>query len=207
MKLLIASRNSKKCREIEELLALRGIEAVSLSSFPHAPEVSETGATFEENAAIKARAARDVSGMWTLADDSGLCVDALGGEPGVRSARYAGEGASDEDNNCLLLARLQNVPDERRSARFVCVIALALPPCPAERLGADILFFRGEAHGYILRQPRGCNGFGYDPLFLSADLGIAFAEATAAEKHRVSHRGRALAAFLSCLEEIRAKVG
>ncbi len=205
MKLLMASRNQKKCRELAEILGPHGLEVVSLTAFPHMPAVSEDGATFEDNAVRKARAARDASGMWALADDSGLCVDILRGEPGVRSARYAGEGATDQDNNRLLLARLASVPDERRSARFVCVIALALPFGAAERLGADILFFRGEARGYILRQPRGSNGFGYDPLFLSADLGITFAEATASDKHSVSHRGRALAAFLACLHEIRAK--
>jgi XTP/dITP diphosphohydrolase len=166
----------------------------SAAEIPGAPEVEETGATFAANAALKAEAVRDAAALPALADDSGLCVDALAGAPGVRSARFAGEAATDAQNNALLLERLQAVPEAERTARFVCVLALAVP-------GRETQFVEGTAEGRILRTPRGAGGFGYDPLFFSPELGQTFAEAPAEQKHRVSHRGRALAALRRVLED------
>ncbi len=194
MRLVLASRNQKKCAELAELLAPRGLEIVPLTAFPDIGDIEENGDTFAENARLKAETVRDATGLPALADDSGLCVDALDGAPGVRSARFAGPDASDADNNRLLLERLAGVPEERRAARFVCVIAWAKP-------GRPTCLFRGETRGRILREPRGENGFGYDPLFLADDLGTTFALATAAQKHRVSHRGRALREWLELFQQ------
>ncbi len=189
---VLASRNAKKAAELRALLAPLGIAVRALDEFPGAPEPEETGATFEENARIKAAAALEFTGLAALADDSGLEVDALDGAPGVRSARFAGEGAGDGENNALLLRKLAGVPPERRGGRFVSVIALARP-------GREPLLFRGECAGSILPEPRGEGGFGYDPLFLSADLGKSFAEASGEEKNGISHRARALAALEAAL--------
>lgn len=185
MKLVLASRNVKKIREMKEILATAGVELLSLLDFPGAPEVEETGNTFEENARLKAASAREYCRLPALADDSGLAVDALDGKPGVMSARFSGQGATDQKNNDYLLKELAGVPASRRGAAFVCVLALAVP-------GLDVEFFRGETRGRILDNPRGGNGFGYDPLFLSDDLGVTMAEARSGEKHAVSHRGRAM---------------
>jgi XTP/dITP diphosphohydrolase len=188
-RIVLASRNPKKAKELRTILEPMGVAVVSLDAVPGAPEVEETGATFEANARLKAEAARDAAGLPALADDSGLEVEALGGAPGVRSARFAGEAADDAANNAELLRRLAELPEADRGARFVCVLAYA-PPGEATRV------FRGETRGRILSAPRGADGFGYDPLFLSEDLGITFAEAPAERKHAVSHRGRALESFL-----------
>ncbi len=193
--LVLASHNRKKTLELRAILAPLGIGLKSLGDFPGAPEPEETGGTFEENAVIKARSALAFTGLPALADDSGLEVEALGGEPGVRSARFAGEGAGDAENNCLLLARLAGIPPERRLAGFVSVVALALPD-------GRVLTFRGETRGRILGELRGEGGFGYDPLFLSDDLGVSFGEADAGAKNRVSHRGRALGKLVEALSEL-----
>ena len=185
MRLVLASRNPKKCEELLTLLAPLGIEVVPISAFPQVPPTEETGTTFEANATRKAEHARDGTGLTAVADDSGLVVDALGGQPGVRSARFAGEHANDAANNRLLLDRLSGVPDAERTARFVCVVALACPH-------AETKLFRGETRGRISHNPLGENGFGYDPLFLSDELGQTFAQVDAPQKHGVSHRGRAL---------------
>ncbi len=190
--LLLASRNAKKCAELAEILAPVGIELLSLKDFPAVGEVAETGATFAENAALKAETVRDATGLSVLADDSGLEVEALNWAPGVYSARFAGPEADDLANNALLLAKLDGLPREKRRARFVCTLALARPD-------AETLYFTGRTEGEILTAPRGANGFGYDPLFLSADLNLTFAEAPGAAKHAVSHRGRALAEFTAYL--------
>lgn len=187
--MVLASHNAKKAYELRRILAPLGLELLSLADFPDAPVPEETGQTFEENAVIKAKSAVDATGLPALADDSGLEVDALGGQPGVRSARYAGEDANDTANNRLLLERLAGLPPGRRGAGFVSVVALAFP-------GGGVKTFRGETRGVILEQARGYGGFGYDPLFLSDDLGVTFAEADSDEKNRVSHRGRALAALV-----------
>ena len=149
-----------------------------------AEEVEESGATFEENAALKARRYATISGLLTLADDSGLEVDALKGEPGVRSARYAGEGASDRDLVALVLARMKGVPLEKRAARFRCVIAVAWPSGRVELV-------EGVRQGVIAAEPRGKNGFGYDPVFYLPERGKTMAELTPAEKNRLSHRAEA----------------
>ncbi len=190
--LVLASHNKKKTRELAAILAPLRIGLRNLADFPGAPMPEETGATFGENAVIKAEAALAFTGLPALADDSGLEVDALGGEPGVRSARFAGDGADDAANNLLLLRRLAGIPAERRGAGFVSVVALALP-------GGRTRTFRGETRGRILEAPRGAGGFGYDPLFLSDDLGVTFGEADPAAKNRVSHRARALAGLLAAL--------
>jgi len=186
MKLVVATRNPGKLKEIKAGLAGLEIELRSLADFPDAPEIIEDGATFAANAVKKAQALCAFTGWPALADDSGLEVDALRGAPGVRSARFAGEGATDERNNAKLLALLHNVPPDRRAARFVCVLALAWPDGKIETVV-------GRAEGRILDVPRGTRGFGYDPLFFSPELGASFAEAGPEQKLRVSHRGQALA--------------
>lgn len=194
-RLLLASRNSKKLQELACIIKPLGIDVVSLLEFPDITETVETGTTFAENAIIKAQAALNATGLPSLADDSGLVVEALGGEPGVYSARFSGPGATDESNNQFLLTKLANVPDNKRNAAFVAVIALALP-------AGEILIFRGETTGKIIHNPRGVNGFGYDPLFLSDDLGITMAEADMESKNRISHRGRAIKKLLEELEKL-----
>jgi XTP/dITP diphosphohydrolase len=185
-KILLASNNPGKVREIQAILADHDMEIVPQSAFA-IPEAAETGLTFVENAILKARHAAKLSGLPAIADDSGLEVDALGGAPGVISSRYAGEGASDADNNARLLRELQGVPDERRTARFRCVMVfLRHEHDPSPIIG------QGVWDGVILREARGAGGFGYDPLFLVPEKGCASAELPAEEKNRHSHRGKAL---------------
>lgn len=197
-KLVLASHNKKKIRELAAMLEPLGITLVGMDAFPDAEPPEETGDTFTENALLKARYAAQVSGLPSLADDSGLSVDSLGGEPGVYSARFAGPDAKDSDNNAELLRRMSSFTSEKRKAGFVCVLALVLPGVS----GSDKeRTWRGESRGVILREPRGENGFGYDPLFLSDDLGVTFAEANDGDKNRVSHRGRAIQAMLNDLKK------
>ncbi len=186
-KLLIATRNAGKLRELSALLGGVPYRLVSLADVGIDAEVEETGDTFERNAALKAESYRDMSGMLTLADDSGLEVDALGGEPGVRSARYAGETATDAERMELLLRNLSATatPQSRWTARFRCVIAIAAP----DGRGADL--HHGVCEGRIVPQPRGDNGFGYDPAFLLPHLGLTMAELSDEQKNRVSHRAQA----------------
>jgi len=198
VKLLFATRNRGKLRELRELLAGEPLELLSLEDRPEVPEVEETGATFAENAALKATAAARATRLLALADDSGLEVDALGGDPGVRSARYAGLGASDGERIQLLLANLAGVPEARRTARFRCAIALVDPA----RLEAPLLC-EGSCEGRILEAPRGAGGFGYDPVFLADALGQTFAEAPAETKNGVSHRGQAMRRMA---ERLRARL-
>lgn len=189
----IATSNAGKLRDFAAAAALHGFAVAAVPNFGGIPEAIESGATFEENARLKAEHySRYLPGELVLADDSGLEVDSLGGAPGVRSARYAASGehgnSSDEENNARLLADLAAVTTKHRSARFVCVIAAA-------RDGCTVATFRGEAEGSILHVTRGAGGFGYDPLFLVPQLGKSFAELSAEEKAAVSHRGRALERF------------
>jgi XTP/dITP diphosphohydrolase len=164
------------------------VELRSLRDYPNAPEVEETGKTFEENAIQKAMQQADALGQWAMAEDSGLEVEALGGRPGVRSARYAGPEQDDQRNLAKVLKEMEGVPDARRGARFRCVIALAAP--------GDLLFTaQGECSGVLTHQPLGSNGFGYDPIFLYPELGKTFAEVEPAVKNRLSHRARALKEF------------
>ena len=183
--LLVATGNKGKLREFAELL--KGVVDTILSpaDFPGLPEVEEDGATFEENAIKKARSAALFTGCPVLADDSGLSVDYLNGSPGVYSARYAGEGASDANNNALLLRELAGVPVERRSAAFHCVIALCQPD-------GSCRTFDGSLPGVILESPRGEGGFGYDPLFLVPEYNQTFSELPLEIKNGISHRGRAM---------------
>lgn len=182
--LLIATHNLKKAEEIREILSDSGWMFVTLDSVGITRDVAETGNTFEENALLKAKAYGEQSGLVTLADDSGLEVDALGGKPGIYSARYV--QGSDEDRVKKVLEELQDVPEEKRSARFVAVMALYNPKTKKH------FICKGECSGRIIHAPRGNNGFGYDPIFFSPELGKTFAEAAGNEKAKISHRGRAL---------------
>ncbi|MBS4031084.1 MAG: XTP/dITP diphosphatase [Clostridiales bacterium] len=193
-KLILASHNAGKLKEFQSLLSGLPFVVTSLADYPGIPEIKETGATFAENAAIKAEAVAQYTGELSLADDSGLEVDALHGSPGVYSARFAGEPASDEANNHKLLDLLSAVPEEKRTARFRCVIAIAAPGIPTQ-------LAEGRCDGVITLTPCGTGGFGYDPLFYVPSQGKTFAEMTAEQKNKISHRAHALAAAISILHE------
>ncbi len=193
-RLLVATRSTHKLRELRELLALSHADLVTLDEVGVDGEPVEDGATFETNAAIKARFGLRASGLPTLADDSGIEVDALDGGPGVRTRRYAGEDASDEDNNRKLLDALEGLPPERRGARYVCVLAVATPDRVGVRGGIVLVTARGTCRGRIATEPRGTGGFGYDPIFEPASEppgGRTLGLWTPAEKHAISHRARA----------------
>jgi len=183
-RLLVATANRGKVVEYETLLNGLGCDLLSLKDAGITDSVEETGSTYDENACIKARAGAVRSGLVTLADDSGLEVDALDGAPGIYSARYAGDDASDEDRVTYLLDKLRGVPWSRRTARFVCVIAIATPD-------GEVSLCRGECEGFIVEEPRGSQGFGYDPAFYVPELNKTVAELPADVKNRVSHRGKA----------------
>ena len=201
-RLVVATRSPHKLRELRQLLQLDGVDLVSLDELGIPGDPVEDGATFEANAAIKARFAVRATGLPSLADDSGLEVDALGGGPGVRTRRYAGETATDADNNARLLRDLQGLPPERRGARYVCVLALALPARTGSRGGLPLIVRRGTCRGRIADREQGSGGFGYDPLFEplgeppgGRTLGLWSAE----EKNRISHRARAARAMTPVL--------
>jgi XTP/dITP diphosphohydrolase len=196
VKVVLASANPGKQRELAALLAPLGLELL-LQSALGIDSIEETGSTFLDNALLKARHAAQCSGLAALADDSGLEVDALGGAPGVRSARFAGEGASDAENNALLLSRLAGVPAPQRGARYRCVLALlrsAWDPTP--------LIAEGHWEGRIALVAQGTGGFGYDPLFVPEGRSGTAAQLTAADKNAISHRGRALQALLRGLPDV-----
>ena len=188
-RVVLATRNAHKVAELGQILGALGlaIELVGLDAYPEAPEVSETGATFAANALLKAEAVSAATGQPAIADDSGLCVDALNGMPGIFSARWAG-GGGDAANLDLVLAQIADVPDERRGAAFVCAAVLALPGRPGE-------VAEGEVRGHLLRKRRGSNGFGYDPIFVPEGESRTTAEMDAGEKNALSHRGRAFRAL------------
>jgi XTP/dITP diphosphohydrolase len=193
-RLLVATRSPHKLRELRELLQLEHTDLLSLDELDIPGDPEETGETFETNAAIKARAAFRASGLPTLADDSGLEVDALDGGPGVRTRRYAGEHASDEENNAKLLRALAGLPAGERGARYVCVLALALPGDTGPRGGMRLILTRGTTRGRIATEARGTGGFGYDPIFeprSEAPGGRTLGLWTPAQKHAISHRARA----------------
>jgi XTP/dITP diphosphohydrolase len=193
-RLVIATRSAHKLRELRELLRLEHADLVSLDDLGVPGDPDETGSTFEANAAIKARAAVRATGLPVLADDSGIEVDALGGAPGVRTRRYAGEHATDVDNNTKLLEALAGLPPERRGARYVCVLALAVPGTEGPRGGMRLTYARGTCRGRIATEPRGTGGFGYDPIFEPESEppgGRTLGLWTPAEKHAISHRARA----------------
>jgi XTP/dITP diphosphohydrolase len=188
--LVLASSNPGKLRELSALLKGTGYQILPQADFD-VPDVAETGTTFVENAIIKARHAAQQTGYAALADDSGIVVDALNGEPGVYSARFSGSNASDDDNNALLVEKLSSVPEEQRGARYQAVIVYmrnATDPSP--------IICEGSWEGMIVLEPRGEGGFGYDPYFYLPDYGCTSAELSAQEKNRVSHRGQALRLLL-----------
>jgi XTP/dITP diphosphohydrolase len=192
--LLVATRSTHKLRELRELLDLRHTDLVSLDDLGVPGDPDETGETFETNAAIKARFGARATGLPTLADDSGIEVDALDGRPGVRTRRYAGEQATDAENNARLLEALRGLPASRRGARYVCVLTVALPDGPGPRGRLVLVGARGTCRGRIATEPRGTGGFGYDPIFEPASEppgGRTLGLWTAAEKHAISHRARA----------------
>ena len=183
-KLLLATNNRAKVKEYARLLQGIPYRIVSPEDVNISEQVAETGASFEENAILKARRYAELSGLTTIADDSGLEVDALGGEPGVRSARYAGEGASDKERIDFLLNKLVDVPWEKRLAQFRCVIAIAYPD-------GKVQICQGQCRGILTFKPLGDNGFGYDPVFYLPDLHKTMAELSMSEKNALSHRGQA----------------
>jgi XTP/dITP diphosphohydrolase len=189
-RLVLATLNPHKVTELERILAGGRVaaELVGLGEFPGAPDVAETGATFAANALLKAEAVAQFTGLPAVADDSGFCVDALNGMPGVLSARWSGKHGDDLANLRLLLDQLSDVPDERRGAHFACAAALVLPS------GRQHVS-EGTVHGRVIRQPRGENGFGYDPIFVPDRSELTTAEMTAEAKDAISHRGRALRAL------------
>ena len=193
-RLVVATRSAHKLAELRTLLDVPNAELVSLDDLGVEGDVDETGATFEANAALKARHAARVTGLAALADDSGLEVDALGGGPGVRTRRYAGEHATDAENNAKLLTALDGLPPDRRGARYVCVLALARPDEAGPRGGMPVTLVRGTCRGRIATAPRGNGGFGYDPIFeprSEAPGGRTLGEWSAEEKNAISHRGAA----------------
>ncbi len=193
-RLLVATRSRHKLRELRQLLGPLRAELISLDDAGIEGEAIEDGLTFEANAAIKARFYARLSGLPTLADDSGIEVDALGGGPGVRTKRFSGEAATDESNNELMLHELADVPAGRRTARYRCALALALPSDSGPRGGMPLRFARGTLEGRIATTPRGSGGFGYDPIFEPRGEppgGRTLGEWSAEAKNRISHRGRA----------------
>jgi XTP/dITP diphosphohydrolase len=194
-KLLLATRNPGKLLELRRLLVASGVSVLGLADVEPFPEAPETGATFAENALAKARDAAAATGLPSIADDSGLAVDALNGMPGVLSARWCGRHGDDRANLELLLGQLGDVPDERRGAAFVCAAALVVP-------GGEETVVHGEWPGVIIREPHGSNGFGYDPIFVPAGEERTSAELSAEEKDAASHRGRALRALLPHLSAL-----
>jgi XTP/dITP diphosphohydrolase len=188
MKIVFASSNEGKVREIREMLEGMGIELISLSNYAGVPEIVEDGKSFQENALKKAKIISEFTGETVLADDSGLQVEVLAGEPGIYSSRYAGEKATDEENNTKLLTKLKNIPREKRTAFFICVLVLY-------RRDGSYDYFEGKWNGQIIDERRGNNGFGYDPIFLVPELKMTAAELPAEIKNKVSHRGQAFAQF------------
>ena len=189
MKLVLATKNSGKVIEFERILlelGAKNLEVIGLDKFPEIGDIEETGATFEENALLKARTICKLTGLPALADDSGICVDALGGAPGLYSARYSGKG--DAANNQKLLHELRDVPDEKRGAYFICVAAFVRPDGFEKTM-------EGRFYGSILHQPIGDGGFGYDPLFKPKGMELSSAQLSAAQKDAISHRGIAMRAI------------
>lgn len=188
--LVLSSRNRKKAQEVSEILTPHGLSVIPISDFPQVGEVLEDGETFAENAAKKACEPARLIRKWVIGEDSGLFVDALDGRPGIYSARYSGEGATDDSNNALLQQELAQIPLENRTAGYICSVALSDPDGNV-RLRAE-----GRCSGLIITEPRGTNGFGYDPYFLIPEYHRTFGELSATVKHQISHRARAFARFI-----------
>ncbi len=198
-KLVIATRNEHKAQEIAAILRDAPVELATLAEFPEAPEVEETGDTLEANALLKARAAAEAAGLAAAADDTGLFVDALDGRPGIYAARYAGPEASYEAKNKKMLEELAGVPEQERTARFECVVALVVP-------GKAPFFFKGAVPGRIIEAPRGENGFGYDPIFQPDDMDGTMAELSPQAKNAVSHRCIAFRRLADFLKAAKGKI-
>jgi len=196
MRIVFATRNEGKLREISQMLAGSGVELVSLNSFNNVPEIVEDGKTYLDNALKKAKIISGLTGETVLADDSGLQVDVLGGEPGVFSACYAGEKATDDENNAKLLKKLKGMKTEERKASFFCTLVLY------EKDGSYTCF-EAQWPGLIIDEPRGKNGFGYDPIFYIPGLGLTAAELTAEVKNKISHRGQAFAKLKQSLLNLK----
>lgn len=194
-RVVLATNNPKKLQELRRIIGRAGLdtEVLGLGDVAAYPEPEETERTFEGNAFLKAEAAARVTGLPAVADDSGLEVDELNGMPGVRSARWAGPACDDDDNNALLLAQLDGVPSERRTARFVCALAMVSPE-------GNRAVWHGRMPGLIADRPAGENGFGYDPVFVPAGMDVTSAELTAEQKDSISHRGIAVRAFVDYLK-------
>jgi XTP/dITP diphosphohydrolase len=202
-KLLLATRNKGKIEEFHRILeeiAPGEIELVGLDQFPDLADVEETGSTFQENALLKARQMSAATGLPAIADDSGLCVDALGGDPGIFSARWSGTHGDDEANLRKVLDQIKNVPDADRTAYFICVAALVL-------LDGESHCEEGRFHGQLLHHPVGENGFGYDPIFSPDGYSISSAQMSAADKDSISHRGKALRAIAPHVRKMVAELG
>lgn len=191
---IIATKNSGKAKEFEKMFSTFQIEVKTLLDIPDSIDVEETGTTFEENAILKAETISQQYNIMTIADDSGLIIDALDGRPGIYSARYAGEDKNDESNIEKVLREMIDIPDDDRTARFYCALALAIP-------GKKTLTVSGTCEGMILRERKGNNGFGYDPIFLIKDKGLTMAEIPSIEKNRISHRANALEQLQSVLKD------
>lgn len=197
MRVVLASKNAHKLKEISAIVEPLGIQVVLQSQLGIDLDVEETGTTFEENSYLKADAVMKATGLPALADDSGIAVDALGGAPGIYSARYGDDPTLDDWGRlCLLLKNMEDIPDGQRQGKFVAVITMVYPD-------GHVIQARGEAHGEILREAHGTGGFGYDPIFYFPPLGKTFAELTADEKNRVSHRANALNLFVEKLSKER----
>ena len=198
MDIVIATLNQNKLKEFKALLEGFKLTILSLKDFPHLPAIAEDGKSFYENALKKATTVARYTRKLTIADDSGIEVEALGGRPGVHSSRFAGENASDEENNAKLLSELHSVPFDRRGARFRCVLVVAKPE-------GETTFVEGECKGIIIDKPRGHYGFGYDPIFLVPEYNKTFSEIRPEEKNRISHRARALRKLLELLPSYLSK--
>jgi len=195
--IILATKNPGKIEELKALLADMEVNVLSLRDFPDMPEIEETGVTFAENAEIKANTVARITGKLTLADDSGLEVDALGGRPGVLSSRFGGPDASDRDKYLRILELLEGIPDEKRSARFRAAVAVATP-------GGETTIVAGTCEGRIAHGPSGESGFGYDPIFFIPELGLTMAEVPSDVKNRISHRARAMQSARRILERYLA---
>jgi XTP/dITP diphosphohydrolase len=207
-RVVLATRNAGKVDELRRILADAGldVELVGADAFAALPDVAETGTTFAANALLKARAVAAYTGLPAIADDSGLCIDALNGMPGILSARWAGRHGADDANLELVLAQLDEVPDERRGAHFFCAAAVAMPPGRHGEPG-EARVVEGQVDGSLLRARRGAGGFGYDPIFLPYGSQLTTAEMSAAEKDAISHRGQAFRGLVPVLAELLAAGG
>ncbi|MFD0827364.1 XTP/dITP diphosphatase [Neobacillus sp. M.A.Huq-85] len=192
---IIATKNPGKAREFESIFAKRGIEVKTLLDFPEIPDVEETGTTFEANAILKAEAISKALNKMVIGDDSGLIVDVLEGRPGIYSARYAGEHKNDQDNIDKVLSELKDVPEEERTARFYCALAVAVP-------NQETMTVSGTCEGRILTERKGTHGFGYDPIFYVPNLKLAMAELPSEEKNKISHRANAIKKLDTVLDSI-----